>query len=128
MGLGKKVVRSSALLLTLLASVAYAPASLVRADSDGTVLCARHEQARFDAASRFLVDASSLSVVLVQQVAAFVFSLVLFVGSVVVADPRSIWGVSGTAWLSALGAGTLYYAVAFWFYVTGLRGVRPAFD
>jgi drug/metabolite transporter (DMT)-like permease len=77
--------------------------------------------------SRFLIAASSLSVVFVQQVAAFVFSLVLLGGSVVVADPRSIWGVSGTAWLSALGAGILYYAVAFWFYVTGLRGVRPAF-
>lgn len=77
--------------------------------------------------SRYLVEASTLSVVFVQQVAAFVFSLVLLVGSFVVADPRSVSGVSGTAWLSAVGAGVLYYAVAFWFYVTGLRGVRPAF-
>ncbi len=77
--------------------------------------------------SKFIVEASSLSVVLVQQLSAFGFSLVLFVASVAVTDVRSLSGVSATGWSSAIGAGVLYYAVAFWFYVTGLRGVRPWF-
>ena len=75
--------------------------------------------------SKFLAEASPLNVVLVQQAAAFVFALVLFAGSVVVTDPRSLTDVSATAWLSAIGAGVLYYAVAFWFYVTGLSGTAP---
>jgi drug/metabolite transporter (DMT)-like permease len=34
--------------------------------------------------------------------------------------------VSATAWLSAVGAGALYYGVAFWFYLAGLRGVTAS--
>jgi probable blue pigment (indigoidine) exporter len=75
--------------------------------------------------SKFLSDASPLNVVLVQQAAALVFALVLFAGSIVVTDLRSLTDVSATAWLSAIGAGILYYAVAFWFYVTGLSGTAP---
>ena len=77
--------------------------------------------------SKFLVDASAITVVWAQQVSAFGFSLVLFLGSFVVTDPRSLSGVSGTAWLSAVVAGALYYGVAFWFYVTGLKGVRAGY-
>jgi drug/metabolite transporter (DMT)-like permease len=75
--------------------------------------------------SKFLADAPPLNVVVIQQGAAFVFALVLFAGSVVLTDPRSLTDVSATAWLSAIGAGVLYYAVAFWFYVTGLSGTAP---
>jgi probable blue pigment (indigoidine) exporter len=75
--------------------------------------------------SQLLDTASSLSVVLLQQVAALAFALVLLAGSFVIGDPASLSDVSATAWLSAAAAGVLYYAVAFWFYVTGLRGVRP---
>jgi drug/metabolite transporter (DMT)-like permease len=73
--------------------------------------------------SKYLAEASSLSVVLVQQVAALAFAVALLLASLVVAAPGSLAGVSGTAWLSALAAGALYYGVAFWFYVSGLRGV-----
>jgi probable blue pigment (indigoidine) exporter len=75
--------------------------------------------------SKLLDTASSLSVVLLQQVAALTFALVLLAGSFVFGDPTSVRDVSATAWVSAAAAGVLYYAVAFWFYVTGLRGVRP---
>jgi drug/metabolite transporter (DMT)-like permease len=34
--------------------------------------------------------------------------------------------VTATGWASAVAAGVLYYAVAFWFYVVALRRVRPA--
>jgi hypothetical protein len=29
------------------------------------------------------------------------------------------------AWLSAIGSGVLYYAIAFWFYLNGLPSTRP---
>jgi len=77
-------------------------------------------------AGRFLAHTSSLHAVIVQQAAAFLFSLVLFGGFAIMTDPRPVSDVSATAWLSAVCAGVLYYAVAFWFYVTGLRGVGPA--
>ena len=77
--------------------------------------------------SKILVDASSLSIVLLQQAAALVFALALLAGSFVLGDPSAVSQVSAIGWLSAGAAGVLYYAVAFWFYVTGLRGCRPAF-
>jgi probable blue pigment (indigoidine) exporter len=73
--------------------------------------------------SKYLVDASTLGVVLVQQTAALGFALVLFAASFVFGNPNSITDVSGTAWASALAAGVLYYGLAFWFYVTGLKGM-----
>jgi len=77
--------------------------------------------------TQLLHEESSMSVVLVQQVAALGFSLVLFAGSLVVGEPPNLSDVSAAAWASALAAGLLYYALAFWFYVSGLRGVRPGY-
>ena len=77
--------------------------------------------------TEFLADASSLSVVLAQQVAALVFAFALLGASFVGGDPTSLTGVSTTAWASAVTAGVLYYALAFWFYINGLRGLRPGF-
>jgi probable blue pigment (indigoidine) exporter len=76
--------------------------------------------------SYVLVEVSSLTVVLVQQVAAFLFALVLFAGALIVGQGGSLSNVSLTGWASAVIAGVLYYAVAFWFYINGLRHVRPA--
>jgi probable blue pigment (indigoidine) exporter len=73
-----------------------------------------------------LVEVSSLTVVLVQQAAAFLFALVLFGGALTVGAGGSLSSVSPTAWASALIAGVFYYAVAFCFYINGLRRVRPA--
>jgi probable blue pigment (indigoidine) exporter len=77
--------------------------------------------------SKFLAEASSLSVVLVQQASALAFALILFVGSIIVGSAHSVSSVSAGAWVSAVAAGFLYYAVAFWFFVTGLRGVKASF-
>ena len=77
--------------------------------------------------SKYLVEASTVSVVLVQQLAALAFAIVLFGGSLAVSGAPLLADVSATAWLSALGAGALYYGVAFCFYVAGLRGVTPGF-
>ena len=64
--------------------------------------------------------------VFVQQITALLFALVLLAGSSVLSDPASLAGVSATAWLSAVAAGALYYGVAFWFYLAGLRGVTAS--
>jgi probable blue pigment (indigoidine) exporter len=76
--------------------------------------------------SRYLIEATTVSVVFVQQITALLFALVLFVGSLVLSDPASFAGVSATAWVSAVGAGALYHGVAFWFYLAGLRGVTAS--
>lgn len=77
--------------------------------------------------SRYLIEATTVSVVFVQQVTALLFALVLLVGSLVLSDPAALAGVTATAWFSALAAGALYYGVAFWFYLAGLRGVTASF-
>lgn len=75
--------------------------------------------------SKYLVEASTVSVVLVQQAAALAFAVALFAGSLIVSGAPHLADVSVIGWLSALGAGALYYGVAFCFYVAGLRGVTP---
>lgn len=72
---------------------------------------------------RLLLDDGSLEVVLVQQVAALCFALVLvgtasataLVSLRLPADPAT-WGL-------AAASGIVYYGFAFWFLVAGLRGV-----
>jgi probable blue pigment (indigoidine) exporter len=73
--------------------------------------------------SKFLAETSTLGVVLVQQAAALGFAVVLFAASFVFGNPNSVVDVSRAAWASALAAGVLYYGLAFWFYVTGLKGM-----
>jgi drug/metabolite transporter (DMT)-like permease len=75
--------------------------------------------------TRWLVlDHSSLDVVLAQQVAALAFAVVLVVAA------RAVGNHSGPAlpsdtstWALAAASGALYYGLAFWFFIGGLRGV-----
>ena len=76
--------------------------------------------------SQYLGTASTLGVVLVQQSAAFAFAVLLFGGAVALDRVGELDDVSPIAWLSALTAGALYYGVAFWFYLRGLRTCSPA--
>jgi drug/metabolite transporter (DMT)-like permease len=76
--------------------------------------------------SRYLGTASTLGVVLLQQSSALGFAVVLFAGAWVAGRVGSLADVSATAWISALVAGALYYGVAFWFYLRGLRTCSPA--
>jgi probable blue pigment (indigoidine) exporter len=73
--------------------------------------------------SKYVADASTLGLVLVQQTAALGFAVVLFAASFVFGNPNAVTDVSAAAWASALAAGVLYYGLAFWFYVTGLKGI-----
>ncbi len=71
--------------------------------------------------SRYLADSTALSVVIVQQAAALTFAFVLAIIAFSSGHGGSLRDVSAGAWFSALGAGALYYGVAFWFYLHGLR-------
>lgn len=76
--------------------------------------------------SRYLGDESTLGVVRTQQSAALVFAMLLGIGALITGHAGSLSDVSLTAWASALAAGALYYGVAFWFYLHGLRTCSPA--
>jgi len=75
---------------------------------------------------RLLLDDSSLAVVLVQQVVALGFAGVLAgtasaagVADLGLPDDLATWGL-------AAASGMVYYGLAFWFFVGGLRGVPAA--
>ncbi len=77
--------------------------------------------------SRKLMDtASTLVIVTVQQSCALVFSLALLATTTFIGRSALLPDVSAAAWISAVVSGLLYYAVAFWFYLTGLRRVSAA--
>ena len=78
-------------------------------------------------ARRWLLDDASVSVALLQQVAALVLALVVL-GVVVGVTGETAATVSlpGGTWLAAAGSGILYYGLAFWLYLTALRGVTAS--
>ena len=77
------------------------------------------------------VDDAALSITLDQQTAALVFALVL-AAVLLLADPGQLVGatalgdISTRAWLAAIISGLLYYALAFWFYLSALRHVEAS--
>jgi probable blue pigment (indigoidine) exporter len=66
---------------------------------------------------------STAQVVLLQQVYALAFALALGVVAGVVGGVVRWSGISTTALFSAIGSGVLYYAAAYWFYLSALRRV-----
>src|SRR5690606_24023599 len=54
------------------------------------------------------------------------FAALLGIGALVTGHAGSLADVSPTGWVSALAAGAMYYGVAFWFYLRGLRTCSPA--
>ncbi len=72
---------------------------------------------------RLLLDDSSLAVVLVQQLAALAFALVIagIAWAIGAADLRL--PADSATWALAAASGMAYYGLAFWFFVGGLRGV-----
>lgn len=76
------------------------------------------------ATRRLLLEDASLPVVLSQQVAALVFAGGL--ATVVQIGGGAGWSLGGLGWgtwVSAAASGCLYYGLAFWFYLSGLRQV-----
>ncbi len=72
---------------------------------------------------RLLLDDSSLAVALVQQLAALAFALVI--AGIASAIHTADLGLpaDATTWALAAASGMVYYGLAFWFLVGGLRGV-----
>jgi len=65
----------------------------------------------------------TLVIVMVQQSFALVFALALLAATTLIAESAVLPEASIAAWVSAVVSGLLYYAAAFWFYLTGLRRV-----
>ena len=68
---------------------------------------------------------STLDVVAGQQVYGLAFAVVVFVIASLI-DGGVVLPTSLLGWGSAIGSGVVYYAAAYWFYLTGLRAA-PAF-
>jgi probable blue pigment (indigoidine) exporter len=74
------------------------------------------------------VDDAALPITLDQQTAALAFALILAVavasgGRGQLTGPVAWSDVSAGAWTAALVSGLMYYALAFWFYLSALRQV-----
>jgi drug/metabolite transporter (DMT)-like permease len=78
------------------------------------------------AARKWMMDGSSLEALGVQQLYALIFAAGAFFLDLLLNERSSMGSWSFAAWTSALTSGVLYYAVAFWFYLAGLRQVPAA--
>ncbi len=72
---------------------------------------------------RLLLDDSSLAVVLVQQLAALAFALVIAGIALAIGTADLGLPADSATWALAAASGMVYYGLAFWFFVGGLRGV-----
>lgn len=70
-----------------------------------------------------LLDDSSLGVVLVQQVAALAFAVVLASTTWALGAAEPGLPADAVTWALAAASGMLYYGLAFWLFIGGLRGV-----
>ena len=79
------------------------------------------------ATRQLLLDDASLPIVLAQQIAALAFAVVLATTVQVAGwDGWALSGHSWATWAAAAASGCLYYGLAFWFYLAGLRKVRAS--
>jgi drug/metabolite transporter (DMT)-like permease len=72
---------------------------------------------------KLLLEDSSVTVVLAQQLAALAFAVVVTGCAVTAAGVRLGLPSDATTWALAGLSGTVYYGFAFWFFVSGLKGV-----
>lgn len=78
-------------------------------------------------ARRWLTPVDSTApVVLVQQGWALLLAIGLFAASRLAGAPTWHGDVSMLGWASAVGSGVVYYSLAYWFYLSGLRRVRAS--
>jgi len=72
---------------------------------------------------RLLLDDGSLEVVLVQQLAALGFAVVVALATWVISGSTLGLPSEGSTWALAGASGAVYYGLAFWFFIAGLRGL-----
>jgi drug/metabolite transporter (DMT)-like permease len=75
---------------------------------------------------KWLLNDATLPVVLIQQLSALTFALALAGAGALAGVARRPTGISATVGAAAIGSGVLYYALAFWLYLSGLRRVPAA--
>jgi probable blue pigment (indigoidine) exporter len=75
---------------------------------------------------RLLADDAALPVVMVQQCSALIFAVGLFAVANLTGQTPPLEHVSAWGWISAAASGALYYAAAFWLYLSGLRQVTAS--
>jgi drug/metabolite transporter (DMT)-like permease len=118
---------SSALALAGVLLVILVPGSRGRFAGIALTLAGVAACAVYTVISAKLMDTdSTLAIVAVQQSCALVFALGLLATTAFISRTAILPEASAAAWVSAVAAGVLYYAAAFWFYLTGLRGVPAA--
>jgi probable blue pigment (indigoidine) exporter len=66
---------------------------------------------------------STVQVVVAQQAHALVFAFILVAALWMLGGAVRPEGVSPAGWVSAIGSGVLYYGLAYWLYLSGLRSV-----
>ena len=72
---------------------------------------------------RLLLDDSSVIVVLYQQVAALIFAVVIITVATTTRVTDLGLPADARTWALAAVSGMVYYGLAFWFFISGLRGV-----
>lgn len=80
----------------------------------------------YTVAVRKLTIDATMAALTVQHTAALLFALLLLGGAVALNASVVLPRASGTAWTSAVVSGVLYYSIAFWFYLTGLKHVAAS--
>jgi drug/metabolite transporter (DMT)-like permease len=70
---------------------------------------------------RWMINESSLRVVVYQQTVALAFAGILLMVVALAGGISDLSGISIGSWLSAIISGCLYYGIAFWLYLTGLQ-------
>jgi drug/metabolite transporter (DMT)-like permease len=65
-------------------------------------------------------------VIALQQTVALIFACVLLPFQPFIASPVTSFAIPASGWLWAIASGLLYYALAFWFYLRGLRRVTAS--
>lgn len=125
---GRSFVGLSTLAIGGVLLVIYAPGSAgsplgIGLTVAGVVLCAVYTVV----ARRWLTPVESTApVVLAQQGWALVLAIGLFGASGLAGSPTWHGDVSALGWASAVGSGVVYYSLAYWFYLSGLRRVRAS--
>jgi drug/metabolite transporter (DMT)-like permease len=76
---------------------------------------------------RLLLDDASLAVVLVQQVAALAFAVLITAVVHVARGDVSVDLPTGPIWITAAASGILYYGLAYWFFLSGLSNVPASY-
>jgi drug/metabolite transporter (DMT)-like permease len=75
---------------------------------------------------RLMLDDSSVAVVLVQQVVALGFAIAVAGATAAVGTTRIGLPADLETWALAAASGAIYYGLAFWFFIAGLRRVPAA--